>query len=115
MSGNTNPAIKEVTPSKELEAKLGDYLVVDVREPNERVEIGFVPTSINIPLGDIVNGTVKLPPSDKPVLMICGGGNRSLKAAQAVLDSGDKRDITNLWTGTRGWIADGFKVDHPPA
>lgn len=113
MSGNTNPDIKEVLPSKELEARLSEYLVVDVREPNERVEIGFVPTSINIPLGGFVDGTSKLPASDKPVLVICGGGNRSLKAAQLILASGDKRDITNLWTGTRGWISDGFGVDHP--
>lgn len=103
---------KEISPSKELEAKLSEYQVVDVREPQERIDIGFVPSSINIPLGGIVDGTAKLPDSDKPLIVVCRSGARSAKAATAIAQRGERKDITNLTGGTLGWIDAGLKVGH---
>ena len=38
---------------KELIDKKEDYILVDVREPDEIKEYGKIPTSINIPLGEL--------------------------------------------------------------
>jgi rhodanese-related sulfurtransferase len=92
--------VKEVDPSKALLGDLTKFTVVDVREPSERAETGFVPTSINVPLASIVDGTAKVP-DDKPVILVCGGGRRSMKAAIALKERGYK-DLTNLTSGTGG-------------
>ena len=92
--------VKEVLPSADLEKDLSKYTVVDVREPHERLDTGFIPLSINIPLGKIVDGSVKVP-DDKPVLVTCFGGRRGMKAAIALKEFG-YTDITNLTGGTGG-------------
>lgn len=92
--------IKEIGASKDLLSKLNTYRVVDVREPNERVETGYVPTSINIPLGKVLEGDVTVP-DDKPLLMVCRSGARSKRAGDALIGRG-YRDVTNLSGGTLG-------------
>ena len=92
--------IKETLPTKQLAMSLLDYNVVDVREPNERTDTGFVPTSVNIPLAFVVDGTADVP-KDKPLLMVCRSGKRSMAASEALLARG-YRDITNLTGGTLG-------------
>ena len=91
--------IKEISPSKTLESELGKYHVVDVREPEERVEIGFVPGSTNLPLATVLEGSAKIPVG-KPLLMVCKSGRRSMKAAETLLQKG--YDVTNLTGGTVG-------------
>ncbi|KAH9245975.1 hypothetical protein BASA81_016516 [Batrachochytrium salamandrivorans] len=97
----------EIAP---LDVKLDKYLVVDVREPQERVDIGFVPTSINIPLAGVLDGTAQIPTSDKPLLVVCRSGARSAKACAAIAQGG-RQNVLNLTGGTLGWIAAGLKVD----
>jgi rhodanese-related sulfurtransferase len=92
--------IREIPPSKDLARDLGKYNVIDVREPSERVEIGYVPGSINIPLDKVLSGAVEVP-TGKPLLMVCKSGRRSMKAADALAARGVK-DITNLAGGTVG-------------
>ena len=108
-SGNSSAFVKEAPPSKELLEQLDQYYVVDVREPHERVETGYVPTSVNIPLAFVLEGTAKIE-DDKPVLLVCRSGARSRRAGQNLVDRG-YRDVTNLSTGTLGWIRDGFEVE----
>jgi len=103
-------AIKEAMPSRDLVANLGRYRVIDVREPNERVESGFVPSSVNIPLGNILDDTTKVA-DDKPLLLVCRSGKRSMRAAETLQGRG-YQDLTNLTGGTMGWIDAGLPVDH---
>ena len=91
--------VKEVKPSKDLDLK--KYLVVDVREPSELAG-GFIPGSVNVPLDTILSGTAKVP-QEKPLLLVCRGGVRSLKAATALASRGYK-DVTSLATGVSGCV-----------
>ena len=93
-------AIKELFPLAELQGKLPSYTVIDVREPHERVETGFVPGSINIPLAGVLDGSAVIPSEKKPYLMVCRSGARSMKASEALATRGF--DVTNLATGTLG-------------
>jgi len=102
--------IKELAPSKDVFASLGKFRVIDVREPSERVEIGFVPTSANVPLDKVLDGSANIP-TDKPLLMVCKSGRRSMRAAETLQARG-YRDLTNLTGGTLGWIEAGLPVEH---
>ena len=90
-----------MAPSQDLADKLSSYVVIDVREPAERVETGFVPTSINIPLATVLDGSARIP-SEKPLLMVCRSGARSMKASVALAGRGF--DATNLKSGTLGLV-----------
>src|SRR3569623_1156558 len=62
---------------KEREEGTRDFVLVDVREPNE-YEINKIPGSVLIPKGDFLNGTaLEQLPSDKPVVLYCKTGVRS--------------------------------------
>ncbi|KAH8306353.1 hypothetical protein KR018_008750 [Drosophila ironensis] len=75
-------------------------LLIDVREPEELVETGQIPASINIPLG-IVSQELEAsdqvfrakygrekPKPDTEIIFHCKIGRRSLKAAQAAASLG---------------------------
>jgi rhodanese-related sulfurtransferase len=81
-------------------------LVVDVRQPDEYEE-GHVPGARSIPLGEVASRVDEVP-TDAPVLLICGSGGRSLKAAEFLRARG--RDATNVAGGTLAWIESGRSV-----
>jgi adenylyltransferase/sulfurtransferase len=68
------------TMLKERDNGERDFVLVDVREPNE-FEINRIPGSVLIPKGDFLNGTAleKLS-QDKPVVLHCKSGVRSAEA-----------------------------------
>ncbi|KAH8318891.1 hypothetical protein KR074_010221 [Drosophila pseudoananassae] len=78
-------------------------LLIDVREPNELIETGQIPSSINIPLGVVSQdlsasdsafkskyGREK-PKADTEIIFHCKIGKRSLKAAEAATALGFKK------------------------
>lgn len=64
----------------------GDALLIDVREPFE-YEIGHIGNARLIPLGNIADSAAELP-KDKPLLLYCHHGMRSLRAAQFLRQHG---------------------------
>ena len=73
---------------KEREEGSRDFVLVDVREPNE-YEINKIPGSVLIPKGDFLNGSAleKLP-SDKQVVLQCKSGVRSAECLAIVKGAG---------------------------
>jgi rhodanese-related sulfurtransferase len=61
-------------------------LVVDVREPKER-EGGFIPESVNIPLGQL-RGRIAELPTDRLLLVHCASGQRSYNACRLLSQKG---------------------------
>jgi rhodanese-related sulfurtransferase len=97
--------LKTIVPSKDLEAQLKDFHVVDVREPGERVSnIGYMPTSVSLPLAQILEGGAS-PNVGKhtPLLMVCRSGRRSERAGIALVERGFT-NVTNLDGGTLAWL-----------
>ncbi|MGZ4487583.1 MAG: adenylyltransferase/sulfurtransferase MoeZ [Nocardioides sp.] len=88
---------------KEREEGARDFVLVDVREPNE-YEINRIPGSVLIPKGEFLNGNAlgELP-QDKPVVLHCKSGVRSAEAL-AVLKGAGYSDAVHVGGGVVAWV-----------
>jgi adenylyltransferase/sulfurtransferase len=88
---------------KEREEGTRDFVLVDVREPNE-YEINKIPGSVLIPKGEFLNGSAleKLP-SDKQVVMHCKSGVRSAETLAIVKGAG-YADAVHVGGGVVAWV-----------
>ncbi|GGO77631.1 adenylyltransferase/sulfurtransferase MoeZ [Nocardioides deserti] len=91
---------------KEREEGSRDFVLVDVREPNE-FEINRIPGSVLIPKGDFLNGSAleKLPPVDagRQVVMHCKSGVRSAETLAIVKGAG-YADAVHVGGGVVAWV-----------
>lgn len=91
---------------KEREEGSRDFLLVDVREPNE-AEINQIPGAVLIPKGDFLNGSAfeQLPSSDagKPIVLHCKTGVRSAEVL-AVLKGAGYADAVHVGGGVSAWV-----------
>jgi adenylyltransferase/sulfurtransferase len=86
-----------------LKAKMdrGDqFVLVDVREPHE-FQIGRIPGSVLIPLGEVPKRVNELNTADE-IVVHCKSGMRSAKAADFLRQSGFKK-VKNLKGGILAW------------
>ncbi|MEO7521792.1 MAG: rhodanese-like domain-containing protein [Gemmatimonas sp.] len=86
--------------------------VVDVRAANEW-ESGHIAGAPNMPLGHLTQHIHELP-SDKPVILQCQGGTRSVIAASLLQAKGFK-NVINLLGGMDGWRSNGQPVERDEA
>lgn len=88
---------------KEREEGTRDFVLVDVREPNE-FEINRIPGSVLIPKGDFLNGSaLEQLPSDKQVVMHCKSGVRSAETLAIVKGAG-YADAVHVGGGVVAWV-----------
>lgn len=88
---------------KEREEGTRDFVLVDVREPNE-YEINQIPGSILIPKGDFLNGSaLEQLPADKQVVMHCKSGVRSAETLAIVKGAG-YADAVHVGGGVVAWV-----------
>jgi hydroxyacylglutathione hydrolase len=92
----------------EVKTRGRDALVIDVREPIEYAQ-GHVPGAVNVPQADLADRLEELP-RDRPLLMICQGGYRSLPAAQFLKQVGFV-EVASVAGGTAAWVAAGNPVE----
>jgi hydroxyacylglutathione hydrolase len=83
-------------------------VLVDVREPEE-FAYGHVPNAVNLPQADLATRLSELP-RDRPILMICQSGMRSLRSAQFLRQEGFQ-DVATVAGGTAAWRAAGRPVE----
>ena len=93
-----------VIDSQELQHKIEsneDIYLLDVREPDELLK-SKIDGVVNIPLAEIFrpNGMDSIP-TDKPVVVICGSGNRATIATYAMAQEGI--DFQVLEGGMNAW------------
>lgn len=86
-------------------------LLVDVREPNEIVEVRAEGIVV-MPLSAFVLRHGELP-TDRPLLMICHSGGRSGQATAFLLSNG-WTDVTNVAGGTLSWVQSGLPIRRGP-
>lgn len=90
---------------------------VDVREPDEYAE-GHLPGAHNSPRGFLeVRADLEHPKRDpwladrdRPIVLYCGGGNRSALAARTLQQMGFTR-VVSMAEGWKGWSARGYAVE----
>ena len=88
---------------KERDEGTRDFVLVDVREPNE-YEINRIPGSILIPKGDFLNGSaLEQLPSDKQIVMHCKSGVRSAETLAIVKGAG-YADAVHVGGGVVAWV-----------
>lgn len=85
--------------------------ILDVRGADEyRGELGHIPSSINVPLGDLPAALPRLEtPRDKHIVVVCRTDKRSAKAAELLANAG-YREIKVLEGGMEQWNRLGFPV-----
>jgi adenylyltransferase/sulfurtransferase len=84
-----------------------NFLVVDVREPNEFAE-SSIPTARLLPIGELLtdgalsdSGRAALP-QDTPLILHCHAGGRAARAANALREAGFT-DVSVLTGGILAW------------
>jgi len=99
----TKTTMDEITAT-ELKQRLDkgdDIQIIDVREPHE-YEIGQIPDSKLIPLGQVLNRMNEIDP-DRETVVHCKMGGRSAKAIDALTRSGFPGKLINLKGGITAW------------
>ena len=86
-------------------------LLVDVRERGE-FETLRVPGAVLMPLSELGERFQQLP-SDRPLLLMCAAGRRSLVAAEHLARNG-YADVTNVAGGITAWQRDGLPTRTGP-
>lgn len=102
----TEPTMEEITAT-ELKQRLDkgdDIQIIDVREPHE-YEIGQIPNSKLIPLGQVLNRMNEIDP-DREAVLHCKMGGRSAKAIDALKRAGFPGKLVNLQGGIAAWSND---------
>lgn len=83
------------------------YFLLDVRTPEEYKE-GFIENSILIPLSEL-EGRLSEIPADKPIIVYCRSGNRSMQAAE-ILVKNNFNPVYNMLGGITEWIKEGYPL-----
>ena len=76
------------------------HTLLDIREPRE-LAISRLPGSLDIPMGEVPDRAGELP-ADRPIVVMCRTGNRSMKVTQWLRANGYAR-ATNLGGGINAW------------
>jgi rhodanese-related sulfurtransferase len=103
------PIFKTVSPqeAKNLIENRKELLLIDVRGQDELYE-GYIEDSTLMPVWDIIKGTQR-PPKDKPILLICAVGGRSLALGQLMSRNG-WNEVYNLKGGISAWKEAGLPL-----
>jgi|LNFM01.2.fsa_nt_gb sulfur-carrier protein adenylyltransferase/sulfurtransferase len=93
----------------QLHAALGHVRMVDVREPHELVgELGHIEGIEAVPLASVGEQARSWSKSTE-IVLVCRSGNRSGKAAEALVAAGFQR-VMNLAGGMLAYVAAGYPV-----
>ncbi|RYB92983.1 adenylyltransferase/sulfurtransferase MoeZ [Nocardioides oleivorans] len=102
--GSTISVVQLEHMLKERENGERDFVLVDVREPNE-AEINHIPGSVLIPKGEFLNGNALTQlPSDKQIVMHCKSGVRSAETLAIVKGAG-YADAVHVGGGVVAWVS----------
>jgi rhodanese-related sulfurtransferase len=102
--------VSNITQQELLEADTSNFVIVDVRTPEE-FQQGHVPNAINVPLSKIIENSSIFPSSKgKPIVLYCRSGYRAGQAAQA-LQSDGHQNLRHLEGDMQGWLKAGLPVN----
>ena len=76
--------------------KKTDGIIIDVRRPDE-FEKGHAKGSINIPLDEMEKRLGEIKKIEEPIVIVCGGGSRHVKAFDLLKVNGIKSEKGGGW------------------
>ncbi len=97
----------EVSP-KYVSDNLASIVLIDVREPEELKNDGYIAGAVNIPLNTLQANLNKIP-KDKEVVVYCRSGHRSANAMNQLKQLG-YTNVKSMAGGINNWKAGGFPV-----
>jgi rhodanese-related sulfurtransferase len=107
--GRSGPSTPETRSASAATAyRDGTIRIVEVRETNEWAA-GHVPGAIHIPLGELASRSNEVE-RDKPVVVVCRSGRRSLAGATTLLRAGFG-EASSLSGGMVAWARGGHPVE----
>lgn len=89
--------------------------MIDVRESSEHAE-GKIPHAVCLSRGLLERDVEKVVSieSERPIVVYCAGGMRSVLAAEGLIRLGyTKERILSLKDGFDGWKKEGFEIEMP--
>jgi rhodanese-related sulfurtransferase len=112
--------IEELLPPAAKEEIDGGAILVDVRDP-ERYEAGHLAGAVNVPAGDSARDAhdaayadaikaAGAEPDDR-VILVCGEGNRSARAADALQNEHDFKHVGSIIGGSKLWSELGYPIE----
>lgn len=95
-----------------------DVLLLDLRELQERVDLGTIPNSKHVPRGMLEFWADPSSPyyrdfftgEDQRIVVFCAGGGRSVYATLALKDMG-YQNVAHIAEGFRGWKESGKPIE----
>ena len=109
-----NPGMDKftVTPRQARERQRDGALLIDIRQPHERVS-GQAEGALAVPRDELeATPAAHLPDPEAEVLLICQVGKRSHAAAQALREAGFGQ-VLSVDGGTNAWSAEGLPLVRP--
>lgn len=101
--------LPDITPAKLLETDTQEWLILDVRSPEEYAE-GHVPGAINIAHTALASRIDEINAySDKPVVVYCRSGFRAGKAGD-ILQQANFKDVRHLDGDIMAWKDAGYEM-----
>ncbi len=102
---------------KAAQADEHDLLLIDLREIQERVDLGAIPDSKHVPRGMLEFWADPSSPyyrdwftEDKRIIVYCAGGGRSVLATLALQDMGFT-NVAHVEEGFKGWKDAGEPIE----
>ena len=102
--------MKKITANELMHSlKRNEVCLIDVREADEYKE-QHIEHSYLIPLDKIAIETI--PSREKPIVIHCKAGPRSIKACEILLNQNPSIDVYFLQGGITAWINAGYPTKH---
>lgn len=118
MVATAKQAVEGLSPDR-VAREIGEdrVLLVDLRETEERAEVGAIPRAIHAPRGMIEFYADPTSPYHRPefdpsrrIILHCAAGSRSALAAGALRQLG-YRNVAHLDGGFKAWVDAGLPVE----
>jgi rhodanese-related sulfurtransferase len=107
----TRSRVKEVTVEglRDLRRRGAEPAVVDIREDREW-NLGHLPGAVHMSRGTLESKIDGAVPRERPVVLYCANGNRSVLAADSLQQMG-YADVASLAGGIRAWVDSGGELE----
>ena len=92
-----------------LKKQNANVVFLDVRDPNE-FNLAKIAGAVTISRGFLEGKVEAQVDRDKPIVVYCANGNRSVFATESLEAMGYK-DVRSLAAGFNGWVAEGGDVE----
>jgi rhodanese-related sulfurtransferase len=101
-----------VSPAEvnEMMVEMDDLFLLDVRNPSELEESGYIEGAVNIPLRELAQHVDQLPADDTPIVVYCAAGTRATLGMGALAAMGYS-DVKTMAGGSfGGWVEEGYPI-----